>query len=307
MPASDFEAIAARQPELRKDAGAFHEILRYYKIKPGYNLLVAVFHNLGVNLIASTYLPSVICYFVIGCIMLMWLGRMLATPFSQLITLILMASPFLVTTARFSSPDMLCAALFFAGIFLIMESSVVTGLIILLTAITARPDAVVLYFLLCIAFYKTRKLNINQTAIFMFAGVATVLLIIKSPELFKEYLFTTLDYSSSWNANEMIINYGISLRDGFTSIPSSQVMLFTFLALATLLLRKRSGVALLSDQWSLLVIVSIASVFVRYLLHPVIEDRFLIANYLVVLMGFCTTMSETFSTKTQSLKATKNS
>lgn len=294
MPASDFDAISARQPELRKEATAFHEILRYYRIKPGYNLVVSLFHHLGVNLVASTYLPSALCYFAIGCIMLLWLTRMIRPPFAQIITLVLMASPFLVTTARFSSPDMLCAALCFLGLFLIMEFSVVLGLIVFLTGITARPDTVIIYLLLCIALYKADKLNLKLTALFLLAGVGITLLIIKSPELIQEYLYTTPSYSPSWNSKERMANYGLSLRDGLTSVLSSQIILFTLLALVTLFLQKRSGTQLLKNQWSLLIIASVASITIRYLLHPVVEDRFLIGSYLIVTMGFCVTLIDSF-------------
>ncbi|MEJ0055338.1 MAG: hypothetical protein WDN75_06600 [Bacteroidota bacterium] len=129
MPPHDFEAISQREPVLRSSPREFESILKYFEIKPGYNFVVRSIHLSGLNLLASTYLPSVISYFLIGCLMLVWLQKIVPLPYSAVAALTIMASPFLITTARFSSPDMLCAIFSFAGLFIMLEYSVMIGLI----------------------------------------------------------------------------------------------------------------------------------------------------------------------------------
>jgi len=292
MLPKDFEAISSRQPELLQNADAFKATLKYFKIKPGYNLLVKIFHSLGFNLLASTYLPSVISYFIIGCILMAWLQRISFPPLYQFTTLVLMASPFLFTTARFSSPDMLCAVMSFAGLFILIEISVLPGLIILSLAITARPDAVIFNIVACLALYKSKKLNIKRAILFITISLISSLSIIHSPQLIKEYFFTNTSYSTEWSSGEVLINYSKSLVAGFNSVLSSQIILFTFIGAILVYLRKRKGLALMKDMWSLLMIASTTTFIIRYLFHPDVEDRFLIGCYLIILMGLCVTMGE---------------
>ena len=139
MPPQDFAAVSQRQPQLMEHAETFRTILKYFEIKPGYLLVVRLFHFLGFNLVIATYLPSIVSYFFIGCLLLLWMQRIFSMPFAMITTLLIAASPFLVQTARYSSPDMLCAAILLVSIYLISESSFsVLGLLVCGLAIPVR-------------------------------------------------------------------------------------------------------------------------------------------------------------------------
>ncbi len=250
--------------------------------------MVRLFHSLGFNLVSATYLPSIISYFLIGFLILMWMQKMIPSPYSAFTSLLLMASPFLVTTARYSSPDMLCALFSFAGLYIMIESSVMVGLIVSLIAITIRPEAIILYLFTTFAFEKSKRLTPSTASWFRALAVLTTFFTLKGPGILMDYLFTNPD---SQNSESLIQNYGSSLVSGFNSILSSQLLFFTFIAIITIFLMRKSGQNLFKDVWPLLILGVIGTFVVRYFLHPDIEDRSLISGYLIIIVGFCRELS----------------
>jgi hypothetical protein len=66
------------------------------------------------------------------------------------------ALPFLIQTARYSSPDMLCALLLLTGLYVVVEYSLPWGLAITGLAIIVRPDAFIYFALLTLVMLVTR-------------------------------------------------------------------------------------------------------------------------------------------------------
>ena len=291
MPSKDFTAISQRQPLLMKQPEAFENILKYYEIKPGYVLIVKIFHFLGFNLVTSTYLPSVVSYFFIGCLLFVWLQKIFDVQFAALITLVVAASPFLIITARYSSPDMLCAAVSLAALFLISEVSVSFGVVLFVFAIPIRPDVVILYLLTILMLYKSKKFPAKNSWMLGVAGIIVTLRSLGNILPLQEFFFTTPSYSSSWSAAEMLSGYGQGLWGGLNSFVNSQTSVFIFLATITLYLRTKANYKITTDFWSLLLIGILATIMVRFLLHPVIEDRFQITPYLIIIIALCKTIS----------------
>lgn len=283
MGPQDFKAISQRQPHLMADPVAFQEILKYYQIKPGYVFAVRLFHLIGLNLVAATYLPSIISYFLMGCLLFWWHQRIFPLPFASLATLVVMASSFLIHPARYSSPDLMCAFISFVGLFILSEVSVRHGLAILAMSIFIRPDACILFLALTLALYICKKVSLRIALQFGIGGIAVMLLIVRSPGIMKEFLFPGPSESTSWSAG---------LWAGLNSLIASQTVIFIFLALVTLFLRIKTNPPLFDDLWSLLIMAALASFIIRYLLHPVVEDRFQIACYLLILIGFSKTLMQ---------------
>lgn len=281
MGSRDFNAVSQRQPHLMADPVAFQDILKYYQIKPGYIFAVRLLHLLGVNLVTATFLPSVISYFLLGCILFWWLQRIFPSLFASLATLVAMASSFLIESARYSSPDLMCALILFAGLFVLSEFSIRYGLAILGLSIFVRPDACILFLALILALYLCKQVSLRIALQFGIGGIAIMLLIVRSPEIIQEFLLPANPFS--WSAG---------LWTGLNSLISSQTVIFTLLALVTLLLRRKPNSRFFDDLWSLFIMAALATFIIRYLLHPVVEDRFLIACYLLILIGFSKTLME---------------
>ena len=299
MPQQDFVALSGRQPQLMQSAEKFQGILKYYEIKPGYLLMVRLFHALGFDLVSSTYLPSLVSYFLLGCLLLVWLRQLFDIVFASIITLGICALPFMVQTARYSSPDMLCAALLLVGIYFISENRFPSwGLLPLSLAIAVRPDAVILFLFLTLVLVRDKKISgIAATGIMILGSIFSFLMV--GGHLLMDYVFTTSPYSPQWGAVELLTHYMNSLTDGLNSIMNSQTIVMMFLAVTSLFMRVKMGYSLSNDLWSLLVISSLATFVLRYLLHPVIEDRLMLACYLVIIIGFCKTIREVLPSRSR--------
>lgn len=298
MPPRDFAAVSKRQQQLAQSPEAFKEILKYFEIKPGYVLAVRLFHFLGFNLVTATYLPSIVSYFFIGCLLMVWMQKIFDMPFAMLTTLLIAASPFLVQTARYSSPDMLCTAILLAGIYLISESLFpVLGLLVCGLAIPFRPDSAILFGFLTLVLYLNKKLSLTYTLVFMILGGTGTFIMIGNFCLVKEFVFTTQSYSPSWGTTELIQHYLSALTGGLHSIMISHTVIIILFATMTLFLRKKSTGQILNDLWSLLIIATLSTFIVRYFLHPIVEDRFLIACYLIIIIGFCSTIRDVLHSK----------
>ena len=82
------------------------------------------------------------------------------------------------------------------------------------------------------------------------------------------------------------------LVSGIPSILRTQMILFVIIAALTLFLKNRMGLKLVRDFGSLIILALVSSFIIRYFLHPVMEDRFLLACYLLTLVEFYKTLAQ---------------
>ncbi len=271
LPAADFGAISARQPDLTNDAAAFEGILKYYIIKPGYNLIVAGLCALGINPVTATALPSAVSYLLLGCLLLFWTLRSGPDVPAGLFTLVIVLAPSLIDLARYSSPDMLCAVVSTAGIMLVLAARPLGGLSFLLAAVWIRPDAAILLALIALTLPMSGMLRWPVAALFFLAAIVSVLFLLKDGSLFSEYLLLNETPNKHLNA----------YLEGLASVLRSYTIPALVLGLALLHLRKK---LLKNEPAYWLVLAGLASLVVRYLLHPFVEDRFHLPVYLLILV-----------------------
>ncbi len=182
------------------------------------------------------------------------------------------------------------ALVLFAGLYLALEHSLIPGLLVTGLAITVRPDAVIVCLLFILALYLGRMASLRIALAVAAASLVLTLLVIGDLRLLREFLFTDADYSLSWNTMEMRHHYLTSVRMGLPTIWQTSALVFMTLGMTGLFLRRknpRSG-----DLWSMLLVAAMASMIIRYLLHPVIEDRFMVTEYLLIIMGLCKTWQD---------------
>ena len=286
LPSQDFEAISSRQPELMKDAASFQNILKYFTIKPGYNAFVWALYHLGANLVAATYLPSLFSYLTLGLLLFWWTQRTGPPMLAGLATVVIMLAPPMVDLARYSSPDMLCALVSATGFLLIMSARTLPGLMVLLTAVLIRPDALILLLLVTLVLTLSGQIKWSIALAISLLGATVVLFLFGGIDLFKEFL---IPEGSS---------LGVAYGTGLGSVFHSYTYLAIGLAFITLYYRRsRLGYSIFRDLGSLLLLSAMASFLIRYLLHPVVEDRFLLPGYLLILLVLWQTIAETLYPK----------
>jgi len=303
MPADDFTAVAARQPECQRDPNRFGSMLPYYQIKPGYLLMTRFFHSVGFSLVAATYMPSIISFFLITCLLGWWLHRILPNQFVYPITWVISLMPFLLMTARYSSPDMPCALLLMAGLYLSTTGPHLAGPLLLLLAIPVRPDAVVFVIPILIALVLSHQIKPRQALLLGIAALTTTIWTLDGLSRVPEYFFTAQPWSANWTIPEAFIVYLSGLRHGLPSFINSSAMQFIFLAVVTLGIQLQQGNKILNNLWAQLTLASLISMLLRYGLHPWVEDRFLIPVYLTILISFVYSLTSVAGLKSKQLSS----
>jgi hypothetical protein len=280
MPFSDFVALSQRQPALAANASEFQLILKYFAIKPGYLAVTRTLYHAGFSLVAATYLPSVASYILIGCLLFWWLERIFSPLVASALALLLAATPFLITPARYSSPDLLSTFLSLAGIFIATVFSAPTGLALMFLAIPVRPDSVIMFLCAASALYASGRAKGPYVIIACLLAAATTYAVLNGTALLKEFAFTSSSFSQEWTTGQMTFQYFSGLIKGLQSISNSGIVIFSFLGCAAIILSP-------DKTWRAMIIAMLVTFPIRYVLHPWIEDRFMTASYLVIFVGFC--------------------
>lgn len=303
LPEKGYELLTGNVNEYRKrnleDATYFNDQLKLYSIKPLYVLLIYLFYKAGLPLTEATVLPSVIAYFCIGLILFYWMRKVISGTGAFIFSVAIMLSPPLWEIALSSTPDALAGLLAFAAFFLIIEKKKINaGLLLLLTCIAVRIDFILLTLmtLVFLRFFETTSKRITWSAFLMFAvvGVFIFSVIAFGPGHFNSstigyYTIVQSDFVKQFGTNP-IVQYFVLLVKGIYSSRYSVVSLFLLFAGVILFLRNAAERG--SDFESRVIVLLLFNMLLRYLLHPVIEDRFLIVHYLVITIIFMKTLVE---------------
>jgi hypothetical protein len=92
------------------------------------------------------------------------------------------------------------------------------------------------------------------------------------------------DRLAGLGSGSLVGDYLQGARRGLARLPFSVIALMTAVGVLTVYVRTRLGTDLLRDPKAFLVLLIFGHVGARFLLHPTIDDRFLIADYLLVWM-----------------------
>ena len=303
LPEKDYQLLTNSASDYRKknleDAGYFQQQLSLYSIKPLYVLLIYLFYKAGIPLTDATVLPSLIAYVFIGILLFYWMQKVVSGAIALSISGAVMLSPPMWEIALSSTPDALAGFLAFIAFFLIIENKKMNaGLLLLLVCIAVRIDFVllVLMTLFFLRFYKTPSPRITATTFLFFSvmSIFTFCIIAFGLGHFNGstlgyYTIVQSDFVKQFGTNPAV-QYFVLLIKGIYSSRYALLSLFLLLAMTTFFLRKASGKE--SDFENRIVLLLLFNILLRYLLHPVIEDRFLIVHYLVITIIFMKTLFE---------------
>ena len=258
----------------------------FYRLKPLYIATVYIAWKAGVPVAHATVLPSVIAFLATGMLLLLWSKRYLPEPYATLIGLAASLSPFMLQLGRSSTPDLLCGSLQFAGAFLVVERRRTMPAALALTlAVLVRADA--LLFVLAIAVYMVRMRWLSWQQLLLFAAgpvIAATAVMVPVWHIAGEVMFIRTaaermgDHASFFSP----IAYASGIALGMSRISFSSIGIVIGAAVLTIYLRGRLGRERRSDAMWQLVLFMLAHMAVRFVFHPIIEDRFLIGNYLLI-------------------------
>src|ERR1700722_1366719 len=110
LPSLTYQNLAGAndyRKKMSEDALAFNNQLPFYVVKPLYVWVVYMFYKSGFSLTASTILPSIFAFLLCGILLYYWLKKYIGEVYASGMSLFVMLSPPILSTARLSTPDLL--------------------------------------------------------------------------------------------------------------------------------------------------------------------------------------------------------
>jgi len=290
---SDQQAISDTrhliQTELKGEKSALHlynldhsdsNILNYYRIKPFYVLLIIALHSLGISFIVATGIPSLVSFFLIGCLAFYWSSKKFKPATALFVSSVFMLmSPSLIL-ARLSTPDALSNLFISYCIYRIYfgKGYAWTGLLLMVSLLIRLDNFIAAGILLSLMHFwpvKEEKTFMPSLAYILFLFFTAVICV------WVNYFFT----SSFWwfrdfGYAQSFQSYGYQVLIYCASLSASLLPVLALMAGFAWL--NRSTVIPTRSIWLLAGIAFI--IFTRFLFFPSLEERFMTAFYLGILL-----------------------
>lgn len=274
--------------EMAKSTEGFVQQLPFYRVKPLYVLACYLSYKLGMPLIESMLIPSILSFFFTGIILYYWLKRYLNILVAWSITLLFMFSPSVILLSRITTPDGMSTCILFLGIYLLLEKQNFWLFSILsFFAILTRPDNIIfitLITLVAIISQPIKNFNIKHYLPFVIAlgAYCYIKFFINGYPWYTLYHHTFVEkiaYPLKFKSNFSFGIYIQELKNGILSLQYSFTYLPVFLLL--MIISIRNEVYNIKSQLLLVFIAVFVAIIIRFLLFPDFSDRFFIIYYLI--------------------------
>jgi hypothetical protein len=274
------------------NAEAFNAELSFYIVKPLYTGLAYFCYKTGLPLTKSTLVPSLIGYLLLGLFIFFWLTKYMQVILAFAGGLLIMFSAPFMGAVKLSSPDCLAALFVSLAFYCLLENKMLWKIyVFLLLSILTRIDNVLpcFFILSALAFTNKWKYKIPLSAfLFLLAGAAICYWLI--PYTFPFYHISYSSFLTHLNPNYEIRQQFIF--SDYIALAKSQLMTgvyFSHLAVYILLI-VFLFIGRFPLKWQqmnfdeLLSLLFLLIFIVRFLLQPVIPDRYYLPYYLCVLI-----------------------
>ncbi|PTQ99403.1 hypothetical protein C8P68_102224 [Mucilaginibacter yixingensis] len=297
LPANTYNTLAGGSNLLRKrwasDAGAFRQVLPFYVVKPLYTIMVYSLFKLGFPVYKATVIPSILAYLLTGILLLVWMSRHLKIVPATLICATIMLLPPILEAATLSTPDFLAGMLLFYAIYFLTEVESINGFFLLsLLSVMSRIDFILPLMVLLISHTLVIKsLSIRKTIFLMSVAVITYLLISYNAHSYGWNILYFPSFINTLNLHHNVQSV-FTIKD-YWEILKAQIMTGLYhshcawlLLISILTLLQSNKLELKSSKHVLILGSLLVALAVRFLLQPVIADRFYIGYYMVFLCLF---------------------
>lgn len=275
------------------NAAAFNQQLPFYVVKPLYTRLCYLFYECGIPLPGSTVLPSAISFFLISLLIFSWINKYLSQIPAFIFSTLLILSSFMLEAAKLSTPDMLSALILMSGIYsyIEMRNHNLSALFLLLSVFARLDNAIpVAIISLAIFYIEKRKGDISawKYTIFAVAVLASYLFVSWQASRFGWSAFYYPDFVTHLNPYydthsqfSMSGYFSLVKSQLMTGLYHSSLMIFIFLGCFLAWFPKMNGGKNIQSE-NFLTIAFLGTIIIRFILQPVIADRFYIAYYLII-------------------------
>lgn len=174
-----------------------------------------------------------------------------------------------------------------------------TGFLFLTAGLITRIDLILLSImtalLLCFNEQEGRRIRQGFFMLWLSLSILIFSLVAFLPGRFNEdtiryFMLIPSDFAEGISKNSLT-QYFILLVKGLYGTHYSMISLILLLVTITGIVRLRLS-SVRRDFDLQIILLLVANILLRYLLHPVIDDRFLIAHYLIIILVFLKTIFE---------------
>jgi len=292
--------------EMYTCAKCFFEQLPFYKVRPLYIALIFLLYKLNVNIVISTVAVSAFSIFIIGIFIFLWLKRVTGNIWIVFIISVLLAmSPFLLDASSESSPKALSAMLIFAALFLFFKRKFIPFLGIMLLSVFSRPDNLLLLILFALPLYLYKGEEIKIKNFYLFASFILALIFfflinkwsdnyswgVWYEDTFRERITNPAEYTPHFNITFYLKSFlkWLGLFK-FSFIGIQLILLFLTYIMSSVKIRD------LRTNLDMLLLTAVAvSIFIHYVMYPVMDDKYFIAQYLFIDIMFMKTVLERYN------------
>lgn len=272
----------------------FEEELQLFSVKPFYNFTNLLFFKAGFEASTSTFLISILSYVLILGFIFLFLSKILKNhSLAILLTVLFSIFKPLLESARHASPDTLsCLLLLVSFYFFLVKRSFFVATVFAMLCILTRPEYFIFYsFLYVLIFIKKKDLSIkNYELAFSF--------------LYLFFSFALVQYFNQISWSVLFMNqftkvqlYPISNPDHFKFMDyfnyiKSKILLefnssYFLLLLIFVVIIVYNKFSMNKKNWMphLFFGAIYLSVFVRFLVFPILVNRMMIGFYLLIILG----------------------
>jgi len=265
LPADEYIEHAERI----KRAGT--EYFDFYRIKPLYILMVLLFHKIGFSFTTATVVPSLLFYFLIGISAWRFSKQYMDLLKTFLVSIICITMYPSFELGRLSTPDaMSCFFLLNALLFIYTGRRKLIWFCLFLLAVCTRLDNIIAELIFLFALLKwpdskfANKLRLREFVLFAAILISVAVLI---NLVFTQHFVRLSDPVSERSTMRYLINVKFYLLAFTGSFLLALVILFIFT-------RPDQGFSW-RNKVNYIIYVILAIVFVRFLIYPFYEERFM--------------------------------
>ncbi|WP_090079029.1 hypothetical protein [Halpernia frigidisoli] len=273
----------------------YEEELQLFTVKPFYNFINSVFYKIGFSASASTFIISIVSYFLIVFLIFLFLKGQLSNVFLALaLTILISLFKPLLEASRHASPDVLaCLLLILSVYFTLIKKNLLITTIFGMLCIFTRPDYFVFYTFFLLMLYFFRK-NFNFEVKILLFSFSYFVISFGLIQFFNQIPWSVLFMNQFTKVQLYPISHPdvFNFLDYFNVIKSSIFLEFNasyFPILLIIIVSVLSSKYSLNKKYvqffSLFLFIIYATVFIRFFIFPSLVSRMMLGFYLLIILS----------------------
>jgi hypothetical protein len=273
------------------DFVSFNQSLNFYKIKPLYIYIIFGIHKLGLGIVETINLISVLSFLGISILLYLFISKLKTGHLGIIIlSLLMVCQPFILIAGR-NTPDALSAFIILLSLFLILnkKSRIMPGILLTLS-IAIRPDNLILSSVLLLYFgilapkhhrFKPfHAIGFLLVSIILYFSISILEHSYGWKTLFTVSFLHFIERPADTTVQISVSDYVKVLFSNGISVLNTHIIYFIVLGLTGLLVPKVQNGNLVFKH---LILLTTGVMIVYFLVFPSSEvDRYFITEYLII-------------------------